>query len=261
MSKIIFMIHGMWGGAWHWDKYQRYFTDKGYNCVVPNLRHHEVGPDDSLHPELGKTSLLDYANDLELEIKKLDEKPIIMGHSMGGLIAQILASRGLADKAVFIVTAAPAGILTFESSVFKSFQDILFNWGFWKKPHKLTYEKSVYALMHKLPEDERRYMYNRSIHESGRALAEIVFGSFGMKGSQVDSSKISRPVLVISASEDHITPPSLVKSVDKKYRPHSTYIEYPDHAHWITREPGWEQVADDIIYWLNDGSGIEVSVY
>ena len=111
MSKTIFMIHGMWGGGWSWDKFQGYFEDKGYRCIVPYLRHHDIKPNDPPPPGLGKTSLLDYAEDLELEIKKLDEKPIIMGHSMGGLLAQILASRDLAKAAVLITPASPAGIL------------------------------------------------------------------------------------------------------------------------------------------------------
>ncbi len=250
MTKTIFMIHGMWGGPWHWDKFKRYFTEKGFDCITPTLRYHDVGPDDPIPEGLGTTSLLDYADDLEADIRKLGIKPIIMGHSMGGLLAQILTSRGLAEKAVFIVPVAPAGILTFESSVYKSLHDILFKRTFWKKPHKLTYEKAVYALMHKLPEEERDYIYTRAIFESGRAMAEICFGAFGMKGSQVDERKVNCPVLVVSASEDRVTPASMIKKIAKKYQPHSTYLEFPGHAHWITREPGWEMVADRIIDWL-----------
>ena len=74
MSKIIFMIHGMWGGGWYWDQFKSYFEDKGYHCIIPYLRHHDINPDDPPPPGLGKTSLVDYAEDLELEIKKLKRR-------------------------------------------------------------------------------------------------------------------------------------------------------------------------------------------
>ena len=73
------MIHGMWGGGWYWDKFKGYFEDKGYNCIAPYLRHHDIKPNDPPPPEIGKTSLLDYATDLELEIKKLCESTADIG--------------------------------------------------------------------------------------------------------------------------------------------------------------------------------------
>jgi len=69
----------------------------GYRCLTPLLRHHDVDPKDKPHPELGCVSLLDYADDLEKEIRTLDEKPVIIGHSMGGLLTQILEAADWAD--------------------------------------------------------------------------------------------------------------------------------------------------------------------
>jgi pimeloyl-ACP methyl ester carboxylesterase len=254
MSKTIFMIHGMWGGGWSWDKFQGYFEDKGYRCIVPYLRHHDIKPNDPPPPGLGQTSLLDYAEDLELEIKKLDEKPIIMGHSMGGLLAQILASRDLAKAAVLITPASPAGIIAITWSVLKTFQDVLFRWGFWKKPHKISYEKAVYAMMGQLPVEERQYIYNRSVWESGRAATEIGFWFAGVKGAQVDSTRLTCPLLFISGSEDNITPAKVVKKVAEKYKPVYTYMEFGGHAHWVIREPGWEKVAAYIDRWLEENA-------
>lgn len=242
----------MWGGGWHWEKFQGYFEDKGYHCIVPYLRHHDIKPNDTPPPGLGKTSLLDYAEDLELEITKLDEKPIIMGHSMGGLLAQILASRDLAKAAVLITPASPAGIVALKWSVIKSFQEVLFRWGFWKKPHKISYEKAVYATMGQLPVGERRYIYDRSVWESGRAATEIGFWFVGVKGAQVDSSKLTCPLLIISGSEDNVTPAKVVKKVAEKYKPLYTYMEFGGHAHWIIREPGWEKVAAYVYTWLEE---------
>jgi non-heme chloroperoxidase len=252
MTDTIFMIHGMWGGGWYWDKYQNYFEERGYRCIAPYLRHHDIGPDDPAPAGLGKTSLLHYAQDLEREIRKLDAKPIIMGHSMGGLLAQILAGRDLATSAVLITPASPAGIVALTWSVLNSFQEVLLRWGFWNRPHKLSYEKAVYAMMEKLPEEERRYIYNRGVWESGRAATEIGFWFAGVKGAQVDPSKVTCPVLVIGGSDDRITPAKVVRKVARYYSPNHTYMEFGGHAHWLIREAGWEKIAEHVHLWLKE---------
>jgi pimeloyl-ACP methyl ester carboxylesterase len=110
MTETIFMIHGMWGGPYLWDNYKSLFEKEGYQCVTTTLRFHDMDPKDTPDPRLGTTSMLDYAADLEHEIRQFGEKPIIMGHSMGGLLAQILGSRGLAKALVLLTPVSPAGI-------------------------------------------------------------------------------------------------------------------------------------------------------
>ena len=90
MQQTIMMIHGMWGNDWDWRYYKPFFESRGYRCVTPNLRYHDIDPKSDPPGQLGTTSVLDYAADLEKEIKQLDSLPILMGHSMGGLLAQIL---------------------------------------------------------------------------------------------------------------------------------------------------------------------------
>ena len=249
--KTIVMIHGMWGGGWYWDNYRGFFEAKGYRCLAPDLRHHDVSADQAPPPRLGITSLLDYAADLEAEIRTLPETPILFGHSMGGLLAQILASRGCAAMAVCITPAAPAGILALRYSVLKGFWGVITSGAFWKHPHRLTYERAVYAMMHKLPEAERRDIYTRCGWESGRAMAEIGLWPLGVKGAQVDASRMSCPMLVIAGSEDRITPAGVVHKVARRYQPRSTYMEFAGHAHWILKEPGWEKPASQIAAWLD----------
>ncbi|SHF87601.1 Pimeloyl-ACP methyl ester carboxylesterase [Modicisalibacter ilicicola DSM 19980] len=251
MHKTLVMIHGMWGGGWYWDNYRRFFEARGYRCLTPDLRHHGMPADRAPPPELGTTSLLDYAADLEAEIRKLPEPPVLLGHSMGGLLAQILASRGCAEAAVCITPAAPAGILALRYSVLKSFFGIFTRGAFWRHAHLLAYERAVYAMMHRLPEAERRDIYARCGWESGRAMAEIGLWPLGFKGAQVDESRVNCPVLVVAASEDRITPACVVHRVARKYQPQSTYMEFTGHAHWILKEPGWEKPAAQIAAWLD----------
>jgi len=258
MKKTLFMIHGMCGGVWCWENYITYFEGKGYRCITPTLRYHDVDPKASPEPLLGTTGLLEYAEDLEREIKTLDDTPIIMGHSMGGLLAQILGSRGLAEALVLLTPASPHGINALKFSVLKSFWGVMTKWGFiprwgfWRNPHRLSFGKAVYSMMQLLPENEQKAAYRKFVYESGRAAFQIGFWLLDPRSaSKVDETKVTCPVLVIAGKEDRITPPSVVNKVAKKYRHVSKYREFANHSHWVIGEPGWEEIADYIAEWSN----------
>jgi len=252
MTQTILMLHGMWGGGWYWGNYKNVFEQNGYNCLTPTLRFHDMNPTDTPDPRLGTTSLLDYAEDLEEEIKKLESPPIIMGHSMGGLIAQILGSRGLARALVLLTPASPRGILALTPSVIRSFSSITFKWGFWKKPMRQTFNEAVYSMLHLLPAEEQKAAYDRFVYESGRAAFEIGYWLLDSKrASEVDESKVTCPVLVITGAKDRITPVSVSRKVAGKYKNVSTYKEFPNHAHWVVAEPGWQEIVEYISGWLS----------
>lgn len=247
----IVMIHGMWGSPAYWEKFRGYFEGRGYRCVAPTLRHHGGAFDDPPHPELGTTSLLDYAADLEAEIRALEAPPILMGHSMGGLLAQMLAARGLGKALVLLTPASPAGILAIRLSVIRAFWSGLTRWGFWKRPHRQTYGEAVYSMMHLLSEEERREAWARFGFESGRAAAEIAFWLLDRRhASRVDPAQVTCPVLVIAGKEDRITPASVVRKVARRYG--ARYEELENHAHWVVGEPGWEDVAALAESWLQE---------
>ncbi|MFC1915171.1 alpha/beta hydrolase [Chloroflexota bacterium] len=250
--ETIMMIHGMWGGGWHWENYQKFFAGKGYHCIIPTLRFHEVDPKEPPNPQLGTTSLLDYAEDLEKEIKKLDTLPILMGHSMGGLLSQILGSRGIAKALVLLTPAAPRGVNALKISVIKSFWSPLTRWGFWRKPMRPTFAEAMYSMLHLLPDEEQKKTFDKFVYESGQAACEIGFALFDSKGAaKVDESKITCPVLIVAGAQDRIVPASIVLKIANKYKAVSTYEEFDNHAHWVVSEPGWQEIAEYISNWLN----------
>lgn len=252
MKNTLYMIHGMWGGGWYWDKYIRYFEKRGYACKAPTLRHHDTKKDDTPNPQLGTTSILDYAADLEDEIKTLENPPVIVGHSMGGLLAQILASRGFGKALVLLAPAPPAGVFAMKPTVLKSFFSSITTYGFWKRPIFPTFEEAVYSTLQRVPAEEQKNIYSRFVYESGRAGSEIGFYVFDKKGaSRVDESKVTCPILVIAGGKDRITPASVVKKVAAKYG-QADYKEFPENAHWVVGEPGWEQIAEYVEGWLKE---------
>lgn len=251
MAETIFMIHGMWGGPWCWKKYMCVFEAAGFRCVAATLPCHDMDPRGVPNPRLGSVSLLDYAEALEEEIRQLPEKPIVMGHSMGGLLAQIMGARGLAKALVLLTPASPAGILAVSPAVIRSFWSIQTTWGFWKKPIRQTFSEAVYSLLHLMPEAEQKEIYDRLVFESGRATFEIGYWLFDSRGAaRVDASKITCPVLVVAGTQDRISPPSIVLQIARKYKTVSTYKEFENHGHWIVGEPGWEEVATYVLGWL-----------
>jgi non-heme chloroperoxidase len=252
MTDTIFMIHGMCAGAWAWSNFKGFFEAQGYRCVTPTLRYHDIDPGDAPNPQLGFTSVLDYADDLEQEIRHLDVKPIVMGHSMGGLLAQMLGTRGLAKALVLLTPASPAGIMGLKLSTIRAFLSSFTQWGFWRKPMRLTFNEAVYTVFHVMSSEEQRALYDKFVYESGRAGCEIGLWLCDTKGaSRVDESQVTCPVLVIAGTEDRMTPASVVRKVAKKYKAVSTYKEFTNHAHWVLGEPGWETITEYISGWLD----------
>lgn len=252
--QTIVMIHGMFSGAWCWDNYRSIFERKGYVCHTPTLRHHDVDPAEPPTQTLGSTSLTDYVEDLEKYVAGLSEAPIILGHSLGGLLAQKLAAKGLARCLVLLAPAQPGGINVLKWSVLRSFCGILKSWCFWSKPYRLSFNAAVYAPLLLLPPEDQKSIYSRLVWESGRVVSEIGLWFLDpMRASRVDAAQVTCPVLIVAGSQDRMTPAAMIKKIYKKYRDVATYKEWPHHGHWIIGETGWEQTAEFICDWLQQG--------
>lgn len=255
MSKTMVMIHGMWGGGWYWQSMREYFEAQGYQVHTPYLRHHELSAQqitsgENLPTALGTTSLIDYVDDLEVFINGLPEKPIVVGHSMGGLVAQKLAERQLAQQLILLAPAPPSDVPAITWGGFKSFLTLLVSWGFWRKPHRPSFESCAYSSFAKLPVDEQRACYDRMVYESGKLVIEVALPFLdGAKASLVDADAIRVPTLVIGAEEDLLIPPSVVSNIAKKY-PQAQYRCLANQTHWLMYEPGWEHCAQLMSDWL-----------
>ena len=248
--ETILMIHGMSGGEWCWYKYKPYFEDKGYKCITPVLRYHENK--DKYDKRLGNTSILDYVSDIENDIKKLDETPILMGHSMGGLIAQILAARGLAKGIVLLTPAWPRGIFTIDFSALRIFWRTVCRSIFSRKPSKLSFRKIVYAMLEDLDDEEKRFVYDNLGYESVRTVFEIGLWFLDYKkATYVDEKKVNCPVLLLGGKWDRITSIKAIRKMAEKYNCTETdvtrrYKEYESQSHWILGGPRCDEICDFI---------------
>jgi pimeloyl-ACP methyl ester carboxylesterase len=253
MSKTIYMIHGMWCTGSIWDDFKKPFEERGYECIALTLPYHDVDPDEEPDPRLGTTSVLDYAGFVEARIRELNEEPIIIGHSMGGLLAQILAARVRAKAVVLLTPVSPWGIWCLYPSVIFSFLTVFLKWGFWRKPQRLSFFKARYSGLNRVPRDDQRRIHSELVRESGRAAAEIgLWFAFPGRPTAVDASKIQCPMLVVGTSHDRLTPAAIVRKTALKYGRTSFYREYPRLGHWLFYEPGGNIVAEETAQWLDD---------
>lgn len=251
MTDTVFMIHGMWGGAFYWANFRSVLEARGWRCVATTLPYHDMDPADRPDPRLGRMSLLDYAAALEHELDAFDKPPVIIGHSMGGLLAQMLCARGRARAAVLLAPASPAGVMALAPSVLRSFLPVMLRWGFWRKPMRQPFGTAVYSMLHLLPPDQQRALYAQFVYESGRAAAEIGFWPLDRhRASRVEASAVTCPLLVLAGREDRITPARVVRQVARRYGARAEYRELEQHAHWLVGEPGWEAIAEAVAQWL-----------
>ena len=253
MSKTLLMIHGMWGSGEIWAGYKTYFEKLGYQVITPTLRWHDAKYLNAPPKELGTTSLLDYAADLEQQIRALKEKPIIIGHSMGGLLAQILASRGLAESAILLTPAPPAGVFAFRLSSTRTFLSVPTVPFFWRNPMKPTFGEAKYGIFNRLTPDQQVEEYGKYVFESGQITIETAFSQFDRKkASTVDANLVTCPVLVVAAAHDRIVPVSVAKQVAKKYKKHAdvTFKVFKKFGHAIQQQKGWEEIPAYMDDWI-----------
>jgi len=248
---VVVMIHGMFVGSWCWDSYRNYFEQRGYRVITPTLRYHDRPLSSPPDPMMMETGVLDYVADVEKVIRALDQQPIIIGHSMGGLIAQILASKGLAKSTVLIAPAVPRGINPISWTGIKSFWMNRQRFGHWREPLRPTFEGAVYSSLYLLSPDEQKKVFDKFTYESPRAAWEISFWYFDRhEATYVDESKVTSPVLTVVGAQDRLTPPTIARKIHNKYKHVSTYREFDRHSHFIIAEPGWEEVAKSIKAWI-----------
>lgn len=251
MKRTLLMIHGMMCSPAVWDNYRGFFESRGYRCITPALRYHDAAHNDQPDARLGTAGIEDYADDMEKIIGSLPSPPVLMGHSMGGLIAQMLAARGKAAAAVLLTPASPRGVFNLRYSVIKSFAAVMSKWKWYERPFRLGFNAMAYAMLNCMPPEKQRELYSQSVYESGRAAFQIGMWFFDKKKStKVDYSSVKCPILVIAGKKDRIVPAGVVRSNAGRYAA-AEYVELENHAHWVLGEPGWETIAGRILAWMD----------
>lgn len=243
------MIHGAFCGGWAFDGWRAEFERAGFRVETPTLRYHDCG----MHPPeaLGTTSMLDYAADLEREIDALGEAPVLLGHSLGGLLAQMLATRRSVRALVLLAPSLPWGMAPSTAFEFLSAQSLYLAGGFWSsvlEPRRWIAKANA---LDKLSEAEREAVFNRFVPESGLATFETLHWIFDLKrATEVDPRGVTCPILCFGGAHDRVNPAAGVRRLARRYGGRARYEELPGRSHWLIGEPGWEKVASGTLMWL-----------
>lgn len=248
----LLLIHGMWARPQLWRHMEGIFGQAGYDVINPPLPFHDVTPEDPVPEGLGDASLHDYVGFLEDVAKGLDQTPIVIGHSMGSLVAQLLAQKIQPPKLVLLSPAPSAGMFALYPSIIRTMAGIIFKWGFWHSPTLISEDAARYGIFNAVPEPEATNEINALIHDSGRVLHEMSNWFLDpTHAAKVDYEKLSMPTFIRVGGEDRVTPPGIARQTARRIKGPLDYAEIPGHGHWIVGEVMGPRVAQDIVSWLD----------
>jgi non-heme chloroperoxidase len=224
----LLFVHGMWGGAWVWERWLPFFAARGWDGYALNLRGRAGSRPVA---DIGRVPLTDYIEDAASVARRLGAV-VVVGHSMGGLVAQALAATLTPVAAVAVTPAAPRGIWPLRSAELVAatlrYAPALIR----SRPLLPSRRVMTRLALGRLPPEERDSVYARLVPESARQARDIA-----LRGFAVDAAAVRCPMLVIAAGGDRTTPPVVVRRVAQRYG--ATLYEYPGFGHMLPLEPRW----------------------
>jgi non-heme chloroperoxidase len=250
-TPVVF-VHGLWLLPNSWDRWAAMFEEAGFAPVSPGW------PDDpetvveaKAHPEVfAHKSVGQIADHVDGIIRRLSKKPAVLGHSFGGLLAQIIAGRGLAAVTVAMDPAPFRGVLPLPISALRSAAPVLGNPVNYNRAVPLTYEQFRYAFANAVDEDEAKQLYETySVPGSGVPIFQAATANLNpWTEAKVDTKNPERgPLLIIVGERDHTVPPAIAKAAYKRQRRNDAvteFVEIPGRGHALVIDHSWRDVAD-----------------
>jgi non-heme chloroperoxidase len=251
LTPVVF-VHGLWLLPSSWDRWAAVFEEAGYTALTPGwpddpetVEEANANPDAFAHKTVGQV-----ADHFEGIIRGLSIKPAIVGHSFGGLLAQILAGRGRAAVSVAIDPAPFRGVLPLPISALKSASPVLGNPANRNRAVPLTYEQFRYGFANAVSEEEAKDLYaTYAVPAAGAPLFQAATANLNpWTEVKVNSRNPDRgPLLIISGEQDHTVPWAIANASYKKQRRNegvTEIAEIPGRGHALTIDSGWRGVAD-----------------
>ena len=256
-ADTIVLIHGLWLTPLCWEKWVDHYQTKGFNVLAPSWPGMEgeieqVRHNTTPYERLGINEIADH---YERIIRELDRPPIIMGHSFGGLITQVLLDRGLGAAGVAISPAPIKGILVLPFSALKVASVALKNPANRNKAVPLTPDEFRYGFGNLLSVEDSQQAYDRlAIPGPGRVLFQAAFSNVtpGSPAAVHPKNGKRAPLLLQANGKDHTVPAGVTKNaykIQRKAQSPTGLKEYPDRSHYTFAQDGWEGVADDALDW------------
>lgn len=247
-SRNIVLIHGNFLNDATWAEWKQYYELKGYKVYTPANPGHEGIPSElrkNVPPDLTKTGFIDVVKNIANLIDTLSEKPLIIGHSMGGMATLKLVELGKAAAGVSIDGAPPKNVFP----PFQTLKTVLPAFGFFsfKKYFMGSRKWFDYAIFNTISDKERAFE-KFAVPESYKVSRQLVLNSY----SNIDFKKPHEPILFIGGGSDHIFPPNLTETIAGRYKNGTSNVDikiFEGRSHFTCGEKGWENVADYVLDW------------
>jgi pimeloyl-ACP methyl ester carboxylesterase len=257
LQPVVF-VHGLWLLPSSWDRWTKVFEEAGYVALTPGW------PDDpstveeaNAHPEVFAHKTVGQVADHFSEIASgLKQKPAVIGHSFGGLLAQIVAGRGLASATVAIDPAPFQGVLPLPLSALKSAWPVLHNPANRNRAIPLTYEQFRFGFANAVSEDEAKELYAQfAVPASGAPLFQAATANLNpWTEAKVDSENPDRgPLLIVSGEKDNTVPWAIANASFKRQERNpgvTEIVEMPNRGHALVVDSGWREVADTALSFI-----------
>ena len=246
----IVLIHGICTSGKLWGEMAAALQQRGFTVHTPTLRYHDL-PFLEGAQKMAELSISDYASDLVEFVKSLDSPPILMGWSMGGLLAQIVAGQVEHQGMVLLVPAPTAGMFNLYPSMVGMFIYHFMQPAFWRKPYYPTWDTFRRNVAPQQSESFARELFNQLCAESGRAIIEMAYWPFDpYKATSVNPALVSQPVLVIGAGHDRIVAPRVGRATARCFK-RGHYELLPEADHILILGPALPTVLNHIDQWLD----------
>jgi non-heme chloroperoxidase len=260
-TPVVF-VHGLWLHAESWGAWVDRFREAGYAPTAPGWPGDSNTVEETRnHPErVADHGINDVVGHYAQIITALDAKPIVIGHSFGGLVVQRLLGQDLAAAAVAIDAAPIKGIVYLPPSALRVASIALRNPANRKRAVALTPKQFRYGFGNALSAAESNELYERwTIPSPAKPLFEAAFANLSPRSpTKVRTDNATRgPLLLIAGGKDHTVPPAITRSTLKRYRKSpavTDYKEFPDRGHSLALDSGWHEVADAVLSWLKQHS-------
>jgi alpha-beta hydrolase superfamily lysophospholipase len=252
MAPHVIFVHGMYLNGQSWAQWIERFTSAGFSCSAPSWPYHQGDPAvlrSEVDPQLGTLTFAAVSEHLKGLVDALPERPILVGHSIGGLLVQRLVSDGYARAGVSISSAPPQGVISFSPHFVRAnFPHI--NPFSGNKPVFMTPERFYYAFCNTLSRTASDDAFDRFVVPESRNVPRSTLG----RSARIDFGTAKVPLLFLTGTQDHLTPVAMVRRNAGKYNAgpgRVDYREYDGRSHYICGEPGWEEVADAALSWVS----------
>lgn len=251
MDIPVVLIHGTNAGPWTMSNFSSYFEQRGFRCHNPTYRHHDNPPSDETSALLAGTSIADYVEDIVGFVETLDTAPILVGHSLGGVVAQKVAAKGLASAIVLLNGSVNWGVLPTTDQERALGKMFMAAGPFWESTLLPDFETMAKFGLNKLDSAEQHRVFDRLGPESGRVMFELFFWMFDEnQTTKIDYDRVTCPVLMVSGSDDLAIPPSTARLIAERHGSRTTFHEAQGFGHYLTLEPEWKKIAELCANWM-----------